>query len=51
MFKLYINFSNDFDKGETYIIYKWIYLSYSFLKSDKVQDKVYKLDPYNENLY
>jgi hypothetical protein len=42
MFNLYIKFSNDFDKGETYIIYKWIHLSYSFLKSDKVQDKVYK---------
>jgi hypothetical protein len=32
MFKLYIKFANDFGKGGTYIVYKWIHLSYSFLK-------------------
>jgi hypothetical protein len=30
MFKFYIKFSNDFGKGGTYIVYKWIHLSYSF---------------------
>jgi hypothetical protein len=32
MFRLYIKNSNDFDNGGTYIVYKWIHPSYSFLK-------------------
>jgi hypothetical protein len=32
MFKLYIQFSNGFDNGGTYIVYNLIHLSYSFLE-------------------
>jgi hypothetical protein len=32
MIKLYIKISNNFDNGGTYIVYKWIHPSYSFLK-------------------